>query len=72
MARFGGTAALHVVGQVQERIEAPRALGVEAQFAGRQLRAGLARETAGQPEHLGMGFGGGNRHAGSIPARHSS
>ena len=46
MARFGRTAALHVVEQVQERIEAPREAGFEAQFAGRQLRPGMARELA--------------------------
>ena len=46
MARFGRTAAVHVVEQVQERIEAPREVGIEAQFAGRQLRPGMAREMA--------------------------
>ena len=46
MARFGRTAALHVVEQVQERIEAPREAGFEAQFAGRQLRPGMVRELA--------------------------
>ena len=46
MARFGRTAAVHVVEQVQERIEARRETGFEAQFAGRQLRPGMAREMA--------------------------
>ena len=46
MARFGRTAAVHVVEQVQERIEAPREVGFEAQFAGRQLRPGKVSETA--------------------------
>ena len=46
MARFGRTAAVHVVEQVQERIEAPREVGFEAQFAGRQLRPGMVRELA--------------------------
>ena len=46
MARFGRTAAVHVVEQVQERIEAPREVGFEAQFAGRQLRPGMVREMA--------------------------
>ena len=46
MARFGRTAAVHVVEQVQERIEAPREVGIEAQFAGRQLRPGMEREMA--------------------------
>ena len=48
MARFGRTAALHVVEQVQERIEAPREAGFEAQFAGRQLRPGMVRELAAE------------------------
>ena len=46
MARFGRTAAVHVVEQVQERMEAPREVGFEAQFAGRQLRPGMVREMA--------------------------
>ena len=46
MARFGRAAALHVVEQVQERIEAQREVGIEAQFAGRQLRPGMEREMA--------------------------
>ena len=48
MARFGRTAAVHVVEQVQERMEAPREVGFEAQFAGRQLRPGMVREMAGE------------------------
>ena len=46
MARFGRTAVVHVVEQVQERMEAPREVGFEAQFAGRQLRPGMVREMA--------------------------
>ena len=46
MARFGRTAAVHVVEQVQERIEARREVGFEAQFAGRQLRPDMEREMA--------------------------
>ena len=46
MARFGRTAAVHVVEQVQERIEAPRETGVEARLAGRQLRPDMAGEMA--------------------------
>ena len=48
MERFGRTAALHVVEQVQERIEAPREAGFEAKFAGRQLRPGMVRELAAE------------------------
>ena len=46
MARFGRTAAVHVVEHVEERLAAPREVGVEAQVAGRQLRPGMARELA--------------------------
>ena len=46
MARFGRTAAVHVVEHVEERLAAPREVGVEAQVAGRQLRPGMEREMA--------------------------
>ncbi len=46
MARFGRTAAVHVVERVEERMAAPREAGFEAQFAGRQLRPGMERAMA--------------------------
>ena len=46
LARFGRTAAVHVVEHVEERIAAPRAPGVEGRFAGRELRRGMEREMA--------------------------
>ena len=46
MARFGRTAAVHVVEHVEERLAAPREVGVEAQVAGRQLRPDMGREMA--------------------------
>ena len=46
MARFGRTAAVHVVEHVEERLAAPREVGVEAQVAGRELRPGMEREMA--------------------------
>ena len=46
MARFGRTAAVHVVDHVEERLAAPREVGLEAQVAGRQLRPGMEREMA--------------------------
>ena len=46
MARFGRTAAVHVVEHVEERLAAPREVGVEAQVAGRQLRPGMERALA--------------------------
>ena len=46
MARFGRTAAVHVVEHVEERLAAPREVGLEAQVAGRQLRPGMERALA--------------------------
>ena len=46
LARFGRTAAVHVVEHVEERIAAPREPGVDGRFAGRALRPGMAREMA--------------------------
>ena len=41
LARFGRTAAVHVVEQVEERIQAPREPGVDGRFAGFTLRPGM-------------------------------
>ena len=46
LARFGRTAAVHVVEQVEERIEAPREPGFQGRFAGRELRRGMERDCA--------------------------
>ena len=46
MGRFGRTAAVHVVERVEARMAAAREVGFEAQFAGRQVRPGMAREMA--------------------------
>ena len=46
LARFGRAAAVHVVEQVQERIEARRETGFRGQVAGLQLRPGMEREMA--------------------------
>ena len=46
LARFGRTAAVHVVEQVEERLQAPREPGVEGRFAGREPRPGLGRGQA--------------------------
>ena len=46
MGRFGRTAAVHVVERVEQRMAAPREVGFEAQFVGRQVRPGMAREMA--------------------------
>ena len=46
LARFGRTAAVHVVEHVEERLAAPRAPGIEGRVAGRALRPGMERELA--------------------------
>ena len=46
VARFGRTAAVYVVEQVEERIAAPRGPGFEGRFAGRPLRRGAERDFA--------------------------
>ena len=46
LARFGRAAAVHVVEQVQERIEARRETGFRGQVAGLQVRPGMEREMA--------------------------
>ena len=59
LARFGRTAAVHVVEHVEERIAAPREPGVEGRFAGRALRPGMAREIAlNVLSQLGASVGG--------------
>ena len=46
LARFGRTAAVHVVEHVEERLQAPREPGFKGRFAGRELRRGMEREVA--------------------------
>ena len=46
VARFGRTAAVHVVEQVEERLQAPRKPGFEGRFAGQELRPGMERGMA--------------------------
>ena len=46
LARFGRTAAVHVVEHVEERLQAPRAPGFKGRFAGREVRPGMEREMA--------------------------
>ena len=47
LARFGRTAAVHVVEQVEERIAAPREPGIDGRFAGFALRPGMEGDAAG-------------------------
>ena len=66
MARFGRTAALHVVEQVQERIEAPRETGIEARFAGRPVGRKMVRDlAAGFLGQLGASTGAHGDRAGA-------
>ena len=44
LARFGRATALHVMEQVEERLEASRAPGLRGRFAGRELRRGMERD----------------------------
>ena len=44
LARFGRATALHVMQQVEERLQAPRDPGLQGRFAGRELRRGMERE----------------------------
>ena len=46
IARFGRTAALHVVEQVEERVNAPRAPGFDGRVAGRQINRDMGRDFA--------------------------
>ena len=46
LARFGRTAAVHVVEQVEERLEASREPGFRGRVAGRELRRGMERDVA--------------------------
>ena len=46
LARFGRTAAVHVVEHIEERLAASREPGFRGRFAGRDLRRGMEREMA--------------------------
>ena len=73
LARFGRTAAVHVVEHVEERLAAPREPGFRGRVAGRELRRGMERELAlsflsqlgGSAGATGYGVGGHDPMAGS-------
>ena len=46
MARFGRTAAVHIVEQVEERVNAPRQPGFDGRLAGRRMHGDMGREFA--------------------------
>ena len=68
LARFGRTAAVHVVDHVEERLQAPRTPGFDGRFAGRELRRGMERDVAlsflsqlgGSPPGMHPGGAGGH------------
>ena len=58
VARFGRTAAVHVVDQVEERVNAPRAPGFDGRVAGRQIKQDMGRDFALDfLQQLGGGYG---------------
>ena len=65
VARFGRTAALHVVEQVEERVNAPRAPGFDGRVAGRQVSRNMGRDLAGDlVQQLAGGYRGAPAPAG--------
>ena len=46
IARFGRTAAVHIVEQVEERVNAPRAPGFDGRVAGRQINQEMGQQFA--------------------------
>ena len=46
IARFGRTAAVHIVEQVEERVNAPRRPGFDGRVAGREINGNMGREFA--------------------------
>ena len=65
IARFGRTAAVHIVEQVEERVNAPRRPGFDGRVAGRQINRDMGRQFAVDfLQQLGGG-GHGRRQAGA-------
>ena len=70
LARFGRTAAVHVVEHVEERLRAPREPGFRGRFAGQELRRGMERDVAiNFIRQLSGGSGAGSMGAGPMGAR---
>ena len=58
IARFGRTAAVHIVEQVEERVNAPRAPGFDGRVAGRQIKRDMGQQFALDfLQQLGGGYG---------------
>ena len=59
MARFGRTAALHVVEMVEERVDAPRAPGFDGRVAGQRIHRDMGQDFAlNFLQQLGGGYAG--------------
>ena len=74
MARFGRTAAVHVINQIEERIKAPRRPGFDGRIAGRNVDRNIGRDFALRfLQQLGgrAGYGGMSRGRQAIPGRAS-
>ena len=57
-ARFGRTAAVHIVEQVEERVNAPRAAGFDGRVAGREINSKMGQQFALDfLQQLGGGYG---------------
>ena len=58
IARFGRTAAVHIVEQVEERVNAPRAPGFDGRVAGREINGEMGQQFALDfLQQLGGGYG---------------
>ena len=58
IARFGRTAAVHIVEQVEERVNAPRRPGFDGRVAGRQINRDMGQDFALEfLQQLGGGYG---------------
>ena len=58
IARFGRTAAVHIVNQVEERVNAPRAPGFDGRVAGREINGEMGQQFALDfLQQLGSGYG---------------
>ena len=75
LARFGRTAAVQVVEQVEQRLEASREPGFRGRVAGRELRRGMERDIAmglirrlGGAAGVGRGVGGAGSMGGAAGA----
>ena len=63
VARFGRTAAVHIVDQVEERVNAPRAPGFDGRVAGRQINRTMGQDFALEfLQQLGGGAAYGQHH----------